>query len=167
MTRPRKPYETCPSCAAQDSVCLMYGPYVKLDGTLGGDRIPAFCNNTRCDQRYWYYPRNTIGASYVTRRNTGVTYKDWRAARVSIGAVNSGRRAEDMPPLLVRIGDLPPVGEAEVAAYPVGESFGAEQILCERTVYGWWRRLRAVPLSMWWRWCKFVAPAFERGKTND
>ncbi len=188
MSRPRKPFETCPTCEKQDSIFLMYGPYVKLDGTPGSDRIPAFCNNTHCDQRYWYYPRSTIGA-YITRRNTGVTYKDWRAARVSIGAVNSARRAEGMsllalatidndlgcPPVdhdavprtLERRSELLPAPVAEVMVYSVGESFGAEQILGERTVYGWWRRLRAVPLSMWWRWCKFVAPAFERGKTND
>lgn len=71
----------------------MYPPYVKLDGTTGSDRIPAFCNNTTCDQRYWYYPR----AAYVTRRNVGVTYKDWKLARVDLDTVNTVRLAEGWP----------------------------------------------------------------------
>jgi len=140
MSHPRKPFETCPSCGEQDSIFLMYGPYVKLDSTPGRDRIPAFCNNTRCDQRYWYYPRSAIGA-YITRRNTGVTYKEWRIARVDIATVNSARRAERLP-LLVRIVDMK-VGET----VPVGET-GPEQIMGERTVYGWWRWLRAAVGSL-------------------
>ncbi len=183
MSRPRKPFETCPTCKAQGSIFLMYGPFVRLDGTPGSDRIPAFCNNVRCDQRYWYYPRST-GGPYVTRRNTGVTHKEWRT-RIDLDAVNLARRADGLPKLVASI-EVTPVDDscpvdhaelerrsellqapvAEVRVYPVGESFGAEQILGERTVYGWWRRLRAVPLSMWRRWCKFVAPAFERGKTD-
>ncbi len=157
----------------------MYGPYVKLDGMTGRDRIPAFCNNTRCDQRYWYYPRNTFGVSYITRRNTGVTYKDWRAARVSLAAVNSGRKAEGMAPLalaedtcpcpvdhvalprtLERRSELFPAPVAEATVYPVGEDFGMEQILGERTVYGWWRWVRAAVHSL-----KSYLPKW--GKTND
>ncbi len=151
MSRPRKPFETCPSCAAQDSIFLMYGPFVMLDGTPGRDRIPGFCNNTRCDQRYWYYPRSPKGA-YVTRRNTGVTYNEWRAARVSVEAVNSARLSEGLP-FLVLVGETI---DNDLGGCPVGEA-APEQIIGERrTLYSWYHWLRAAVLSM-----------FKRGNTND
>lgn len=127
MSRPRQPFETCPSCGEQDSICLMYGPYIKLDGTPGRDRLPAFCNNTRCDQRYWYYPRHASGA-YVTRRNTGVTYQEWQYAPC---------HQEGLP-------------SVQIAVASVGEA-GPEQILGERTVYAWYHWLRAAVLSMFKR----------------
>ncbi len=162
MSRPRKPFETCPSCGEQKSIFLMYGPFVMLDGTPGRDRVPAFCNNTRCDQRYWYYPRSASGA-YITRRNTGVTYKEWSLARVDLATVNTVRRVEGLPLLALAEDTCPcPVDHAalpktlderraelmpEIDVYPVGEC-GTEQILGESTVYGWWLWLRSAAHSL-------------------
>lgn len=50
-----------------------------FDGTIhwGGKQI-AFCNNPQCDQRFWYYP----ASGRITRRNTGLTYQEYRARRL-------------------------------------------------------------------------------------
>ncbi len=80
--------EVCPSCEIQDSIFLAFQPAVGLDGTLCGGRIEAFCNNTRCDQRYWYFPQ-----SYrVTRRNTGNTYAEWQGTRFDLTTINASRK---------------------------------------------------------------------------
>lgn len=186
--QPRKSLETCPTCEAQDSICLMYGPYVKLDGTTGGDRIPAFCNNTFCDQRYWYYPRATIGASYITRRNTGVTYGEWRLSRVDLDSVNAGRRAESLPQLVlageiidndegcpcpvnhdavptIAVPARPPRVAPGYIEKGIGlpisvKTAGTEQIFGESIVYGWWCRFRSAVRSL-----KSYLP--KGSKTND
>lgn len=162
MSRPLVPYKTCPTCEAQGSIFLMYPPYVKLDGTTGSGRIPAFCNNTTCDQRYWYYPR----AAYVTLRNVGVKYKDWRLARVDLDTVNTVRLAEGWPLLQEAAGPPYPPKPERIPGPWEFDKEGPEpipmvvhQIFGERAVYGWWRRLRAAIGSL-----KSYLPI--RGKTN-
>lgn len=63
--------EICPTCGIQDSIYVDHHPVVGLDGKLIGGRTEAFCNNTQCDQRYWFFPIS----GRVTRRNTGDTYQ--------------------------------------------------------------------------------------------
>lgn len=88
--------EVCPSCGIQDSIFLAYAPAVGLDGKFYGGRREAFCNNVRCDQRYWYVPES----GRITRRNTGITYNEWRLRRVDLQAINAMRRNERMTRLI-------------------------------------------------------------------
>ena len=90
------PLEVCPSCGVQDSIFLAYGPVVGLDGKLYGGRREAFCSNMSCDQRYWYVP----ATGRITRRNTGITYQEWRLRRVDLQAINVMRQHEGMTRLI-------------------------------------------------------------------
>lgn len=59
----------CPQCA-HDAIFVDYCFAVEFDGgrqVFGGKRVPAYCNNPSCDQRFWYYP----DGGRITRRNTG------------------------------------------------------------------------------------------------
>jgi hypothetical protein len=88
--------EVCPSCGIQDSIFLSHGPSVGLDGTLHGGRTEAVCNNVSCDQRYWYYPTS----NRITRRNTGMGYKDFLLRHVAVDAVNALRRDLGLAPVV-------------------------------------------------------------------
>lgn len=99
--------EVCPSCDIQDSVFLTLPPAIRLDGTLFGMRIEGFCNNTQCDQRYWYFPQS----ARVTRRNTGNTYAEWERQRSDLSTINASRKRVGRPMLIessVYIGPEPP-----------------------------------------------------------
>jgi hypothetical protein len=74
----------------------MHSPAIGLDGKLYGGRREAFCNNMSCDQRYWYIPRS----GRITRRNTGITYQEWRLRRVDLRAINVMRQHEGMTRLI-------------------------------------------------------------------
>lgn len=89
--------EICPSCGVQDSIFLARNSgAVKLDGTLSGSRVEAFCNNVSCEQRYWYFPQS----GRVTRRNTGGTYQEWRLQRFDLGSMNAARQSVGLSPLV-------------------------------------------------------------------
>ena len=88
--------QVCPTCKVQYSIFLPLPPAIGLDGKLSGGRVEAFCNNVRCDQRYWYFPSSGV----VTRRNTGGTYQDWRLRRVDLAVVNAMRKNEGLSQLV-------------------------------------------------------------------
>ncbi len=59
----------CPQCD-YDAIFVIDASFcVEFDGTqqFYPRKIPAFCNDSMCDQRYWYYPRT----GKITKRNTG------------------------------------------------------------------------------------------------
>ena len=71
--------DKCPSCGG-DSLFVQFGPWIDFEGQAHyGGRVAAWCNNMECDQRFWWHP--TSGR--VTRRNTGQTYTQYRANRLS------------------------------------------------------------------------------------
>lgn len=88
--------EICPTCGAQDSMILRRAPAVTVDGSLVGGRIAASCNNTQCDQRYWFHPRT----GRVTRRNTGGIYQDWKRQDVELRFVNACRSTFSLSELI-------------------------------------------------------------------
>lgn len=101
----------CPTCGDRDTVYLLLGVAVKLDGSPMGGRTPGVCNSYTCDQRYWYYPEN----NRVTRRNVGHTYDEWRKmleeSRASLHLVNIARvsagltELQEVPPTLITYTD--------------------------------------------------------------
>ena len=71
--------DKCPSCGA-DSMFVLFGPWIDFGGDPHyGRRVEAFCNTIDCEQRFWWHPIS----HEVTRRNTGQTYAQYRANRLS------------------------------------------------------------------------------------
>ncbi len=99
--------EICPTCGVQDSIFLPFSPAVGLGGELYGGRMEAFCNNTQCDQRYWFYPESRR----ITRRNTGDTYAEWVLQCYSLSAINASRKRAGLE-LLVAEGEAERAGRA-------------------------------------------------------
>lgn len=86
-----KTIEACPTCGEKNSVFLLFGMAVSLNGSPFGGRTPGVCNSFGCDQRYWYFP----SGNRVTRRNVGQTYTEWRKQRderlINLSAINVRR----------------------------------------------------------------------------
>ncbi len=113
--------EVCPSCGIQDSIFLAYAPAVGLDGTLYGGRREAFCNNCACNQRYWYVP----ATGRITRRNTGITYQEWRLRRVDLQAINVMRQSEGLTKLI----------EDPVTVVSIGSNVSPEDVEAFRATF--------------------------------
>jgi len=95
-----KPIEVCPTCGETNSVFLLFGVSIELDGSPSGGRTPGVCNSFRCDQRYWYFPTGRR----VTRRNVGPTYEEWRKHRdeplTNLSAINVRRHYAGLTELM-------------------------------------------------------------------
>lgn len=90
-----------PSCG-HNSIFVPLVPAVGYDGTLFGGKSEGFCNNPMCDQLLWYYP----STGQVTRRNVGVTLKEYGIRRADIDVFNITRRRAGLFPVTV---DKPPI----------------------------------------------------------
>lgn len=114
--------KNCPACG-HSSIFVPLVPAVGYDGKLYGGKSEGFCNSPKCDQLLWYYP----STGQVTRRNVGVTLKDYWLRRADIDVFNSTR---------VRAG-LKPVSEGPIAVLSLrpGDS-GLEAVLKARASFG-------------------------------
>lgn len=69
--------DKCPACGA-DSMFAENGPWIDYQGQPHyGRRVPVYCNDIMCDQRFWWHPVS----GRVTRRNTGITWAEHRRRR--------------------------------------------------------------------------------------
>lgn len=146
--------EACPKCG-NDNIFVPLVPAVGYDGTLYGGRTEGFCNSPRCDQRFWYYPRS----GRITRRNNGMTLKDYRLRWVHIDTVNAVRRNLGLAPLRPQID----IGEAERAATARRSHVRMVNATTLRGRFGRW-------LADWRAWiaayCQAYWP-FKRRKTDE
>lgn len=95
--------KVCPSCGRQDSIFVPGSMAVKLNGQPVGGATVAFCNNTQCDQRYWYYP----SSNRITRRHKGETYGEWSERQFKPRSINDIRECMGMPRIPAVIGNAP------------------------------------------------------------
>jgi hypothetical protein len=86
--------EACPKCGT-DNIFVPLVPAVGYDGRLYGGRSEGFCNNLSCDQRFWYVPHS----GRITRRNSGMTLKEYRLRHVDVDVFNIMRRHAGLPPV--------------------------------------------------------------------